>query len=783
MRRLIGFAVLMLLVEGLWPLPGVAVTLCKFCSVTDRSQLLGGYEQVSLRPNPLGTDGREMWFAFATRRLSPGLETVREIWLERNICSDQLAGIGARQQLLSDPLGKWSFPDPAWSPDGRYLAYARTDAFQSYASLWVQEFRRDANLPGAATKVGDPILVIDAAPERYNAVWGTSRSNVFAVGGDGRILHYNGSSWSRMTNEISADLFGVWANSPTEAWAVGEAGTILRFDGTSWTPMPSPTSSPLASVWGIPGGEVFAVGATQIFRLGSSPTFTFLTASTVSNIADIWGASRTDLFLAGGGGFACPPNAGAILRHDGGIGNEPCPTFAKRVCPVTYCATVPDCGLVAIPPAGCPPVEGLIEPMAGVWGSEGTDVFAVGGEGAIYHYGVSGWNRMTSPPSPFLHDVWGTSRADVFAVGDAGTILHYDGSLWSSMPSATTSNLFGVWGSSGTDVYAVGDGGDAAKILIVHYDGISWTPVVRNTRIQSVNRHPAWDPSGLRLAFDSDRTGVSKDVWTVGVLPTVATPVQFTSDASRAEQAPAWSPDGSTIAYATNRLGPFTIETAPYPSGSPIAQAEATVALVPHNNPAWSRDGKSIYYDAPRCEDPNNPPDIWRLELASQRKSFANIDLAGDVDADVSRVTLLESGDAIAFTSLAANLGVNTWKGDCVEIKATASGQPGPNYIIGAGAPLRVWLTISGCPIENVDLLPGCYGLQLFSDRGVSGISPSASALSGGKVKLEFAPSDVQALLGLNVTASYQTFNFEIRVPVRESCSPARGKFTLNVRL
>jgi hypothetical protein len=46
--------------------------------------------------------------------------------------------------------------------------------------------------------------------------------------------------------------------------------------------------------------------------------------------------------------------------------------------------------------------------------------------------------------------VWGSSGSDVFAVGSNGTILHYDGSSWSSMTSGTSAWLFGVGGSSGS---------------------------------------------------------------------------------------------------------------------------------------------------------------------------------------------------------------------------------------------------------------------------------------------------------------------------------------------
>ena len=64
---------------------------------------------------------------------------------------------------------------------------------------------------------------------------------------------------------------------------------------------------------------------------------------------------------------------------------------------------------------------------------------------------------MTSGTTYHLYGVWGSSGSDVFAVGGNGTILHYNGSAWSSMTSGTTNNLLGVWGSSGSDVFAVGE--------------------------------------------------------------------------------------------------------------------------------------------------------------------------------------------------------------------------------------------------------------------------------------------------------------------------------------
>jgi hypothetical protein len=123
--------------------------------------------------------------------------------------------------------------------------------------------------------------------------------------------------------------------------------------------------------------------------------------------------------------------------------------------------------------------------LYGVWGSDGSDVFAVGSywsmSPVILHYDGTGWSEMTIPTSESLcavRGVWGSSGSDVFAVGSGGTILHYHSAEWSVMTSPTSAELVGVWGSGDRDVFAVGAGG-----TILHYDGATWTSMVSGTGV------------------------------------------------------------------------------------------------------------------------------------------------------------------------------------------------------------------------------------------------------------------------------------------------------------
>ena len=120
--------------------------------------------------------------------------------------------------------------------------------------------------------------------------------------------------------------------------------------------------------------------------------------------------------------------------------------------------------------------SGTTSDLFAIWGSGGSNVFAVGASGTILRFDGATWNALASGTSNVLYSVWGSSANHVFAVGAAGVILHFDGANWTPMISGTDNALRGVWGTSADNVYAVGDQG-----AILHYDGANWQSMESRT--------------------------------------------------------------------------------------------------------------------------------------------------------------------------------------------------------------------------------------------------------------------------------------------------------------
>lgn len=338
-----------------------------------------------------------------------------------------------------------------------------------------------------------------------NALWGTSATNIWGVGANGLIVHFDGTTASSVASPTTAQLLGIWGSSTNDIHVVGSNGAILHYDGASWTPLASsPTSSWLRAVWGSSATNVLAVGDDgTILRFDG--TWSAMTSNTSSNLHGVWGTASDNVYAVGGA-----TGLGTIVHFDG--------DWSPVTLPDTYPFLRAIWGRSAedIYIAGNGGVilhgEGRVWRQLAIGGVNlqsigGTNerVIAAGSSGrTLSHGGASYWSRAFASPA----DVWaGTTPGDelvlsstalytdvrnppiysnpspssgfsnviragneIFITDLAGRVHHFDGS-WSVDTVRPAANLGQIWASSADDVWVqLGSDNEVA-----HYNGSTWS--------------------------------------------------------------------------------------------------------------------------------------------------------------------------------------------------------------------------------------------------------------------------------------------------------------------
>ncbi|SPF52821.1 Serine/threonine protein kinase [Candidatus Sulfopaludibacter sp. SbA4] len=132
--------------------------------------------------------------------------------------------------------------------------------------------------------------------------------------------------------------------------------------------------------------------------------------------------------------------------------------------------------------------------------------------------------------------------------------------------------------------------------------------IVPSTRSET---SPQFSPDGTRIAFASDRTGVS-EVWVCD--QDGANPAQWTHFGDRHSGTPRWSPDGRSIAFDSQTKEGWRIFVMAADSGQShrLTSEQAIEAI-----PSWSADGQTIYFASNRT----GRDEIWKVPSAGGKSS------------------------------------------------------------------------------------------------------------------------------------------------------------------
>ena len=91
---------------------------------------------------------------------------------------------------------------------------------------------------------------------------GSGPNDVWAVGWNNTILHWDGGTWTPVSTHLGADAGyeAVWGSGPNDVWAAGYTNGLVHWNGTAWTSVCIGTTNDLHAIWGSGPNDVWAVG-------------------------------------------------------------------------------------------------------------------------------------------------------------------------------------------------------------------------------------------------------------------------------------------------------------------------------------------------------------------------------------------------------------------------------------------------------------------------------------------------------------------------------------------
>jgi len=173
-------------------------------------------------------------------------------------------------------------------------------------------------------------------------------------------------------------------------------------------------------------------------------------------------------------------------------------------------------------------------------------------------------------------------------------------------------------------------------------------------RLCDAGFNPAWSPDGKEIAYSTEgidqpfnRSG-SGELWAVNVATGAKRLLVKSQDAVQ----PSWSPHGGRIAFwgvrgSTGLRDVFTVSSAGEARGKPVAVTD-DAAL--DWNPAWSADGKQLYFGSDRGGSLN----VWRVAIEEETGRVHGQPEPVTLPATrVGQFAVSRDGQHIAFQSIA----------------------------------------------------------------------------------------------------------------------------------
>jgi hypothetical protein len=217
---------------------------------------------------------------------------------------DIYAGGFGNTMLHSTGNGVWTLQTIASVGPFSIWGSGPSDVYFAYANSGGNVYHSTGNGTWSPLMIGTSTSIIAA-------LWGTSASNVYFVGGSGAgyhtpyVVHGPTSPTSQtmpaFTDGFQHDIFAVWGSSASDLYAVGNGPNVFHSDGGgTWTQQTSPMANQtFEDVWGSSASDVYiAAGMSGLFHSSGDGMWT-ADAFLHNRPKAIWGTSATDVYVVG----------------------------------------------------------------------------------------------------------------------------------------------------------------------------------------------------------------------------------------------------------------------------------------------------------------------------------------------------------------------------------------------------------------------------------------------------------------------------------------------------
>jgi hypothetical protein len=146
---------------------------------------------------------------------------------------------------------------------------------------------------------------VDGDRLSLNDVWYDGTTAV-AVGDDGIIATYTAGddTWTYETHDAKLNLYGVSGKNDSDIWAVGEQGLVLHFNGEQWVTVDIGSRTNMWGVWSPEVNLAFAVGANgAAFRIQGN-IVDELNTGVNEHLYGVTGTTEANVWAVGSKGLA-----------------------------------------------------------------------------------------------------------------------------------------------------------------------------------------------------------------------------------------------------------------------------------------------------------------------------------------------------------------------------------------------------------------------------------------------------------------------------------------------